>query len=157
MNLDACIEQALVKVEHGTLESGTYFQELATAHPEIFTYLFDADTRLLLETEHDYLLFLAMICIESMRSSGIDINEIDLETIEDMDEHNWGLLEHTSIQNITETVSRHPGFALYAFLEESCTPEKEHEILSEAAVELVYVKCKSLVDCAFLAGENRTQ
>ena len=152
MNLDGLLEDTLAKAEAGTLDAGTYYASLSTLHPEIFTFLFDEDTRLLLEQEHDYLLFLAMVMLHVFEGSGIDLASLDVDTLEDMAEYNWGLLEHTSIENISETVARHPGSALYTFLEEAISPHKAHEILSEAAVELVYVKCKSLVDAAFLSA-----
>ncbi|HLF63699.1 MAG TPA: hypothetical protein VI603_08095 [Saprospiraceae bacterium] len=151
MNLSTLIEETLAKAEGGVLDSVTFFSALATTQPDLFTFLFDEDTRLLLEQEHDYLLFLSMILLDVLQQSGTNPDAIDLESLEDMSEYNWGLLEHTSIETITETVSRHPGYALYTFLEEACTPENAHDVLSEAAVELVYVKCKSLVDCAFLS------
>jgi hypothetical protein len=149
MNLYSSIEETLIKAEAGALDSMTFFNALSTGQPEVFVFLFDEDTRLLVEPEHDYLLFLAMIILTCLQDH---LDSIDLESLEDMSEHNWGLLEHTSIENISETVSRHPGYALYAFIEEACTPQIEHDVLSETAVELVYVKCKSLVDCAFFVA-----
>ena len=150
MNLQDSIDSTLAQVEQGTLNASSFFKSLSTSQPEIFTFFFDEDTRLLHENEHDYLLFLAMTILTTLRGNALDFDAIDIESLEDMSEHNWGLIELTSIENITETVSKHPGFALYEFLEDACTPVKEHDILSESAVELVYVKCKSLVDCAFL-------
>ena len=153
MNLESSIEEALAKAEAGTLDPGAYFHALSTSQPEVFVFLFDDDTRLLLEQEHDYLLFLSMIILNILHDQ---LDTIDIESLEDLAEHNWGLLEHTSIENISETVSRHPAYALYAFLEEACTPQLEHDVLSEAAVELVYVKCKSLIDCAFWSPDTST-
>ena len=150
MNLDTILEDVLAKAEQGDLESQAFYHSLATDQPEIFTFLFDEDTRLLIEQEHDYLLFLAMVIIQTLVNHGNDLNTVELDTLEDMAEYNWGLLEHTSIENITETLSEHPGFPLYAFLDDACAPVEGHEILSEAAVELVYVKCKALVDSAVL-------
>lgn len=151
MNLESSIEEALASAEAGTLDAASFFNTLSTSQPEVFVFLFDEDTRLLLEQEHDYLLFLSMIILNTLHDQ---LDSIDLESLEDMAEHNWGLLEHTSIENISETVARHPAYALYAFLEEGCTPQIEHDVLSETAVELVYVKCKSLIDCVFLSPDH---
>ena len=149
MNLSGLIDDALEKAESGALDSGVFFNALATGQPGIFTFFFDEDTRLLAEPEHDYLLFLAMVVLTVLREHGIPMTDIDLEILEEAEEHNWGLLEHASLESISDSVERHPAFALYAFLEEACTPQQGHEVLSEVATELVYNKCKSLVDCAF--------
>lgn len=149
MNLSTSLEDALAKVEGGTLDSVVFFKALSTGQSDIFTFLFDEDTRLLIESEHDYLLFLAMIVLDVFQHSGIDVSAVDVELLEEKEELNWGLLEHASIESISESLSRYPGFELYEFLEEACTPQQGHEVLSEVATELVYVKCKSLVDCAF--------
>jgi hypothetical protein len=152
MNLDTLLEETLAKAEKGQPDIKAFFSLLSTEQPEIFMFLFDEDTRLLTEQEHDYLLFLSMIILEVIQQSGIDLGSIDLETLEDMTEYNWGLIEHTSIENILDSVSQHPGSVLYDFIEEACTPEKGHDVLTEAAVPLVYVKCKSLVDVSFLSA-----
>ena len=149
MNLSTLIDEVLEKAESGALDSGVFFNTLTTEQPDIFTFFFDEDTRLLTEPEHDYLLFLAMVVLSVLREHGIATTGIDLEILEEAEEHNWGLLEHASLESISDSVERHPAFALYTFLEEACTPQQKHEVLSEVAAELVYNKCKSLVDCAF--------
>jgi hypothetical protein len=150
MNLETLLEESLAKAEAGALDTGAFYANLSTSQPEIFTFLFDEDTRLLMEHEHDYLLFLAMILMEVCKGNDVDLSAIEVDALEDMAEYNWGLLEHTSIENISETLVEHPGYVLYEFLEEATSPQKSHEILAEAAIELVYVKCKSLVDAAFM-------
>ena len=152
MNADIAIEQALAKAEQGTLDSEMFFSTLATEMPEVFTFLFDEDTRLLQEQEHDYLLFISMVLIDTLRQTDNQFSETDIELLHDLVEDNWGLLEHTSIDNISETLSRHPAYPMYEFLEDACTPDdEEQEILSDVAAELIYVKCKSLVDSAYLS------
>jgi len=152
MNLTQNLERALDQAEQGTLQAATFYTDLSKSRPELFTFLFDEDTRLLLEPEHDYLLFLAMILLEVLEKSGGDLMAIDLNILEEVAEENWGYLEYTSIENLTETLAQDQAAELYEFLDEACTPAQSHEVLSETAVELVYVKCKSLIDAAFPAA-----
>ncbi len=149
MNLSEAIEYTVAKAEGGILDPGVFFGTLATGQPDLFTFLFDNDTRLLTEQEHDYLLFIAMIILEVCASCHIDVGEIRIDTLEEVAEQNWGLLEHASVESISESVSQHPAHEMYLFLEDACTPVQSHEMLTEVAAELVYVKCKTLVDSAF--------
>lgn len=147
MDLSEIIDITLQRAEQGDPDVSDYYSDLVIKLPEVFSFLFDEDTRLLLEPEHDYLLFLAMIILEVIGKSEADISEVRLEDLSEASENNWGLLEFTSLDNLTATTNNLPGHLLYVFLEDACTPVSGHEILSEAAVELVYVKCKSLIDC----------
>ena len=148
MDLSEIIDITLQRAEQGDPDVSDYYSDLVIKLPEVFSFLFDEDTRLLLEPEHDYLLFLAMIILEVIGKVEADISEVRLEDLSEAADNNWGLLEFTSLDNLTATTNSRPAHLLYVFLEDACTPVSGHEILSEAAVELVYVKCKSLIDCA---------
>ena len=146
MNLAEDIDAALDRAERGDLKAEEFYSALATSDPAMFTFLFDPDTRLLLEPEHDYLLFLAMVLLEALAHSGLKQSSVEMDLLESLAEENWGYLEYTSIENLTSTLSDHIAVDAYTFLEDACTPDTDHEVLSEAAVELVYVKCKTLID-----------
>lgn len=149
MHLDQAIEAVLLESEQGKLDPAEYFSDLPTTLPEVFAFLFDEDTRLLMESEHDYLLFVAMVLLEAMQRVGKSNGGLSLEDLEKVADHNWGLLEYTSIENLTDSLEGYEALPLYEFLEDACTPAEEHEVLSAVAVELVYIKCKTLVDLAF--------
>jgi hypothetical protein len=149
MNFGPDIDTTLEQAELGALHADSYFAGLSTRLPEVFTFFFDEDTRLLMDPEHDYFLFVGMILLNVLDNSEADLARIDLPMLEDAAEENWGLLEYTSIDNLTETLGDHGAIDLYDFLADACSPADDHEVLSQAAVELVYVKCKSLIDVAF--------
>jgi hypothetical protein len=149
MNFGPAIDASLEQAEQGTLRADDYYAELSTRLPELFTFFFDEDTRLLMEPEHDYLLFVGMILLNVMEKAEVDLTVIDIPMFEAAAEDNWGYLEYTSIEGLTEALSDNEAFDLYVFLEDACAPAEDHEVLSEAAVELVYVKCKTLIDLAY--------
>jgi hypothetical protein len=150
--LDANLDSAATYPE----KAADFFNTLSIEQPGIFTFLFDSDTQLLSEEEHDYLLFLAMVIVESAKSADITIEEdVDVDTLEDMAEHNWGLIEHVGMDVITDSLAEHPGFPLYAFLEDCCILDEDgtHELLSAPASELLFVKGKAVIDSLFLQEE----
>lgn len=149
MNLEEAIEEVLIASEQGELDPSAYFSGLATTSPEVFAFLFDEDTRLLIESEHDYLLFVAMVLLECLKRTGKSTEDLGLEDLERVADHNWGLLEYTSIDNLTDSLEGYEAMPLYEFLEDACTPAEDHDVLSAVAVELAYVKCKTLIDLSF--------
>jgi hypothetical protein len=147
--METLIDDILGKAERGELNVTKFFQSLATTQSDVFTYLFDEDTRLLVEPEHDFLLYISMIILEVISADNPEGIVIDIDSLEEAAEDNWGFLEHTSIENISETMTSHPAAPLYLFVEDSCAPETDHEVLSEAAVELVCVQCTRIIDAAY--------
>ena len=138
--------EPIIRIEQQQLNPGQYFSEVSASVPDVFTFFFDSDTRLLSEDEHDYLLFVGMIILKTADALSVNLADIDLDDLESRAEDNWGLLEFTSIENLSSTLEASHVSELYFFLEDACTPANGHEVLSAAGVELVYVKCKSLID-----------
>lgn len=149
MDLNAVIDAVLADSEAGKLDPSAYFNTLITEAPDVFAFFFDDDTRLLMESEHDFMLFVAMILVESVKRAGKSPADVDLDELAKAADHNWGMLEFTSIENITTTLEGYEAIPLYEFLEDACSPADDHELLSEVAVELVFVKCKTFVDLAY--------
>lgn len=149
MQWENAIDEALTRAENGALDPATYFEQISETHPSLFVFLFDEDTRMLTGDEHDYLLFLAMIILDVFATAGKDTTTVDLDTLGDTYERLWGMLEEDAPGAIQSDLEGHPAIELCDFLIDSCTPEEEetaHTILSDAGAEIVYCKCRAVID-----------
>ncbi|MBP7821859.1 MAG: hypothetical protein KA010_02970 [Saprospiraceae bacterium] len=130
------------------------FDEFEKEQPYLFAYLYSESTEIFTKEEHEYLISLAIIIWKVVKNNDTSKKDIiDADTIEDIDEQNWEIIEQSASAKFRDKVS--PFFENYAqqellvFVEESVLDDEESSI-TNVGREPMFVMLKTVVDALVL-------
>ena len=141
--LDAVIEQ----VANNTVDLTGFYQGLAAKMPITASALLDADTRLLSEPEHDFMLYVGMIILLAIQEVS-RIEDVTTEAIGLAEERRWELINdsgNNALQKIWDGVDEEA--VLEDFVLDAVGPDEMPEFLTEAGTLIIYAKLMAIVDC----------
>ncbi len=123
-------------------------QEFQGLQPELMAYLLSEDTLFLTSEERDYLLYLSLVILESVRTQQ-SLVLIDSDTISKAEELNWEKLEGVSSKVFRERLdvffADYPQEDLLAFVEDALIPDEDSLITKEGR-EPLFIALKTLID-----------
>lgn len=118
--------------------------------PTFIALLADEGYDILSDDEYELLWFNATIIYSAAKIVKPLQKEFDQQTIEEFEEKNWEVLEENVVgsfrDRITPFFENHNQEDLLAFLEDSLESD-EDVVISNSGRELIFVACKTLVDC----------
>lgn len=130
---------------------GAFIRTLSSESPAIAALLLGADTSILHEREHDYLLFSATLVITLLDAAGIHTALNDEEAITATEDKNWELIQSSGGDFRNKLDPFFIDFQeedLLAFIEDSLI-DVEEDFLTEPGREFIFVKLKTLMDLYF--------
>ncbi len=147
-------------IEQHTIESVTaelnqqpeQYQQLVVnwqqEQPELMAYLFLEDTQFLSTDERDYLLYLSLVILESVKKQ-FNLPLISSDQISIAEDNNWAKLEKVSARSFREKLdvffASYPQEDLLAFVEDALVPDEESPITKEGR-EPLFIALKTIID-----------
>lgn len=141
-----------VAVQLGTSDSAreAAIEALGKEQPLLLAYLFSESFDAFLATEKEYILFLVITILESIKAAhGESLPAIDEESLSLSEEKNWELLQGISAQRFRERLDiffkKTKQEDLLAFIEDALIDEEE-DLLSKEGREPIFIVLKSIID-----------
>jgi hypothetical protein len=128
------------------------FIQFSEEQSHISAWILGEQFEILTEAEQDYLYFLALVIWLCYSKYGQKLAEIDGDTIREIEEKNWALLEketNTNFQNKLNLVFKDTKQEdLLAFVEDALSedPDDPEQIVSRVGKEPMLVALKSIID-----------
>ncbi|MDX1407349.1 MAG: hypothetical protein R3330_04430, partial [Saprospiraceae bacterium] len=118
--------------------------------PFLVGYLNDRDTHWLTDPEHEYLLYLGMIILQTMQADGKLASDVDREHLDAREEDLWQQLESLGARPLDKLRKQLPtDNVLSDFVLEALEPDDDElSFMTEPGAQLVYVKLTAFVHSA---------
>jgi hypothetical protein len=153
---EALIDEVAVKLGTSEERRQQAIQRLEQEQPVLLAFIFSENFEAFLPKEREYILFLILVIVESIRiGGGRPIPRISEEDLSLAEEENWEKLQTVSARHFRERLDVF--FAdtaqedLLAFIEDALIDEEEG-LLSKEGREPIFVVLKSIMDAILKAG-----
>lgn len=138
--LDAIIDQ----LDQHPVDLLQFYEQCAATMPVLVSYLTDADTRLLTDEEHDYMLYLGMVLLRALESQRADPES---EALGEREEQVWELINahgSAALQKIGDTIDSD---VLAEFILDALEIDEETDFLTEPGAQLIFAKLSAMIAC----------
>jgi len=147
---EAIIDQVAVHLGTSEEARALAIKHFETEQPIVLAFLFSENFEVFLPREREYLLFLILVVLESIKKvHGKSTPMITEEGLSIAEEANWGKMQEVSAKKFRERLdvffSSTPQEDLLAFIEDALLDEEEG-ILSKEGREPIFIILKSIID-----------
>ena len=124
--------------------------------PAVLAYLFSESFQILTQEEHEYLLYQALVILQSCLAVFEEIEELSAEEFEDTEERNWAVFTDAPGKDFRTKLDvffkDYQQEDLLAFVEDSLVISEEGEEKDDFEVtkegrEPIFIALKTLIDC----------
>ncbi len=142
------IDNVLTDFEQNPQSKEDAFLAFAEWHLPVVQFVESENFKLLKEEEFDQLMFLLLVCFQSISSVEEHI-EIPPDLIDKKEEINWQVYNESKDKGFKAIVNMYfegyPQEDLLAFIEDALIEDEESE-LSQVGREIIFITCKTYID-----------
>lgn len=153
---EALIDEVAVKLGTSEERRQQAIERLEQEQPVLLAFLFSENFEAFLPREREYILFLVLVIVESIRiGGGKPIHRISEEDLSLAEEANWEKLQAVSARHFRERLDvffqETSQEDILAFIEDALIDEEEG-LLSKEGREPIFIVLKSILDAIVKTG-----
>ena len=147
---ESIIDSVAVRIGTSERERQQAIKSLESEQPTLLAYLFSENFKVFLPQEREYILFLVLVVLESVKEATQQtIPTISEEALSLAEEANWEKMQQINAKRFRERLDVFfedtPQEDLLAFIEDALVDEEEG-LLSKVGREPIFIVLKSIVD-----------
>ena len=147
---ESTIDRVAIRLGTSEKDRSEAIKALEKEQPVLLAYLFSENFKVFLPQEREYILFLVLVLLESIKETvQKNIPPIREEALSQAEEQNWEKIQQVSAKRFRERLDVFfkdtPQEDLLAFIEDALIDEEEG-LLSQVGREPIFIVLKSIID-----------
>ena len=147
---ESTIDSVAIRLGTSEKDRSEAIKALEKEQPVLLAYLFSENFKVFLPQEREYILFLVLVLLESIKETvQKNIPPIREEALSQAEEQNWEKIQQVSAKRFRERLDVFfkdtPQEDLLAFIEDALIDEEEG-LLSQVGREPIFIVLKSIID-----------